>query len=297
MTILVATDGSDSSVAAAHAAGALHAVAGTPDAAVVVVHAFHEGLLSIIDMPLPAEVAKRRLEDEIEAALSAARSPLSTRGIDVVDVVDDGPAAEVILRTARERGATTIAIGRRGLNATQRLFMGSVSARVLHHADCEVILTPEGAALASDRWPERILVGTDGSPAAVAAAQRAAQIAKARGSGVRLVTAATFPWQYTTSAAAAGLDLQKYLDHAAEAALAPARAVLAEADVASGESIFYGQPADSILDAAGDWQADLIVLGRRGLGAVARFLLGSVSHRVATHADVAVLVVPPAPAG
>jgi nucleotide-binding universal stress UspA family protein len=37
--------------------------------------------------------------------------------------------------------------------------------------------------------------------------------------------------------------------------------------------------------------ADLIVMGAKGLGAIARFLLGSVSTRVVQHANCSVLVV------
>lgn len=53
-----------------------------------------------------------------------------------------------------------------------------------------------------------------------------------------------------------------------------------------------GAIAESILDAADDVDADVVVMGTRGLGGVKSFLLGSVSHAVVQHADRAVLVVP-----
>lgn len=53
-----------------------------------------------------------------------------------------------------------------------------------------------------------------------------------------------------------------------------------------------GATAQSILAVADELDADLVVLGTRGLGAVKSFLLGSVSHDVIQHADRAVLVVP-----
>lgn len=52
-----------------------------------------------------------------------------------------------------------------------------------------------------------------------------------------------------------------------------------------------GTPAEVILAAAGKEKADLIVLGSRGLGPVKELLLGSVSHRVVTHASCPTLVV------
>jgi nucleotide-binding universal stress UspA family protein len=50
--------------------------------------------------------------------------------------------------------------------------------------------------------------------------------------------------------------------------------------------------ARAILDAAADVDADVIVCGTRGRGAVRSFLLGSVSHELVQHADRPVMVVP-----
>jgi len=52
-----------------------------------------------------------------------------------------------------------------------------------------------------------------------------------------------------------------------------------------------GKPAEEIMKAAVEHDADLIVMGAQGLGAIDRFLLGSVSTRVVQHATCAVLVV------
>jgi nucleotide-binding universal stress UspA family protein len=52
-----------------------------------------------------------------------------------------------------------------------------------------------------------------------------------------------------------------------------------------------GRPAEEIMKVASKHHADLIVMGAKGLGAIARFLLGSVSTRVVQHASCAVLVV------
>lgn len=54
-----------------------------------------------------------------------------------------------------------------------------------------------------------------------------------------------------------------------------------------------GDPANEILDAAEDYNADIIVVGARGLSAIPRFLLGSVSDYVCRHAHESVLVVRP----
>jgi nucleotide-binding universal stress UspA family protein len=57
------------------------------------------------------------------------------------------------------------------------------------------------------------------------------------------------------------------------------------------EAVRLGKPADEILTVAKQHRADLIVTGAKGLGAIGRVLLGSVSTRVVQHADCSVLVV------
>lgn len=52
-----------------------------------------------------------------------------------------------------------------------------------------------------------------------------------------------------------------------------------------------GHPGPKIRDFAQEWEADLIILGRRGLGGVSEILLGSVSNYVLHHAHCSVLVV------
>lgn len=51
------------------------------------------------------------------------------------------------------------------------------------------------------------------------------------------------------------------------------------------------EPASAILALADDTEADLIVVGSRGLGRTARFLRGSVSSRIANHATTTFMVV------
>jgi nucleotide-binding universal stress UspA family protein len=56
-----------------------------------------------------------------------------------------------------------------------------------------------------------------------------------------------------------------------------------------------GDPVEEILALAHELQADMIVMGTHGYGVVQRFLMGSVSDRVAHRAASAVMIVRPAP--
>ena len=51
-----------------------------------------------------------------------------------------GNPADVIVQEAEESGADLIVVGTRGLGATRRAFMGSVSTNVVHHAPCDVLV-------------------------------------------------------------------------------------------------------------------------------------------------------------
>jgi nucleotide-binding universal stress UspA family protein len=74
------------------------------------------------------------------------------------------------------------------------------------------------------------------------------------------------------------------------AALATAAGLDARGEVA--ESTYEGT-AHAILDVVAEQGAGVVVLGARGLSAFRSFVLGSVSHAVAQHAHVPVLIVPP----
>ena len=52
-----------------------------------------------------------------------------------------------------------------------------------------------------------------------------------------------------------------------------------------------GEPAEAILDAAEKTEADLIVVGNKGMTGARRFLLGSVPNNVSHHAPCSVLIV------
>jgi nucleotide-binding universal stress UspA family protein len=56
--------------------------------------------------------------------------------------------------------------------------------------------------------------------------------------------------------------------------------------------VWEGDPAESIIEAAGAEDAEVIVLGSHARGRIGRLLRGSVSHRVVRDAGIPVVVVP-----
>lgn len=132
----------------------------------------------------------------------------------------------------------------------------------------------------------RIVVGVDGSPSATQALRWAVAQSALTGQAVEAVAC----WEYPTAAAwtASGL-----FDWAADAAAILQAAVAEVAADGTGvpvsQTVLRGHGASVLVDLSAD--ADLVVVGSRGLGGFDGLLLGSVSQHVATHAHCPVVVV------
>lgn len=97
---------------------------------------------------------------------------------------------------------------------------------------------------------------------------------------------------YPGAAAWAGKEVvHKYYEDEGNAALAPAAAVLEQEGVAFERVLRVGDPAREIVKFAGDWQADLIAIGRHGHTALQVWLMGSVAQKVIATSSVPVLLV------
>ena len=134
--------------------------------------------------------------------------------------------------------------------------------------------------------PSRVLLATDGSNDAKAAARWLRSLPLPANREVMVVTVVNPP--------RIALAVNELGDlHGALVAEARRLADNTAAELMTTRAVgrvVEGDPRHEILAAARQWSADLIVLGARGRGAVARFLLGSVSIDVARHAESPVLV-------
>jgi nucleotide-binding universal stress UspA family protein len=142
---------------------------------------------------------------------------------------------------------------------------------------------------------DRIVVGTDGSDTATEAVKTAIELAKISKAKLEIVSAYEPIPQDRLKQEVEGIpgdiaqvinpreDVQLVLDRAA------AEAKKAKVDVVTHPR--EGDPADAILDVAEEIDADLVLVGNKGMTGARRFLLGSVPNKISHHSPCDVWIV------
>jgi nucleotide-binding universal stress UspA family protein len=139
-----------------------------------------------------------------------------------------------------------------------------------------------------------IVVGTDGSKTATEAVREAVDVAKAVGARLELVSAYAPVSEQRLRAerrsAPAGVQATNPRRET-EALLDDAADIAREAQVEFNTHAREGDPTDAILDVAEEQNADLVIVGNKGMTGAKRFMLGSVPDRVSHHSPCSVLIV------
>jgi len=201
------------------------------------------------------------------------------------------PASEIVPEAERI-GCDLIITGSRGRGPLATMLLGSVAAEVVDRAPCPVLVA---------RLPlmRRILLADDGSSPSAAAVKVAATWPIFKGVPATAVSVA--PVYAITGAGpikhedakqsyAEGVDALRGIhgliaDDAAK--------TLTDAGVSAEPETRFGDPAEEIIGAAFEHEADLIVMGSRGQTGFERLVMGSVARNVLTHAPQSVLIVHP----
>jgi nucleotide-binding universal stress UspA family protein/predicted transcriptional regulator len=195
-----------------------------------------------------------------------------------------GAPADALMWRAAD-WADLIVVGSHGRSAFGRLFLGSVSRKVVTEARCSVrVARPPIGKGGKDDQSARIIIGLDGSSCARAAVEAVAARAWPAGAEARVVTATKPFHMYGETPAMQESRVRGFQD--------AAMAELSEAGLATSSKMIEGDPKSTLIGEANAWGADCIFVGSRGLsGALQRFFLGSVSTGVVTGASCSVEVV------
>ena len=285
MDVLVATDGSK------YGRWELNWVAAFPFVEPVKVMALHVLDLSVL-RPLRGPFLSQgnserysqkeiqRMEARSATALKEASQQFALLKLKGTARMEQGAVAPTILKRAPKRDGLLV-VGSQGLDALDRFMLGSVSTNLVQHATCPVLVVKNEAAPL-----RRIALATDGSNASAKA--------------LEFVLATCRPDRSTSEGGRVPIHLSviHVMQFSNYEELKETRTLLRQsvrklikAGFTAEAVCQLGNPAQEIMKAATKQHADLIVMGAQGLGAIARFLIGSVSTRVVQHSSCSVLVV------
>jgi nucleotide-binding universal stress UspA family protein len=290
MNVLVATDGSK------YGHWGLNWVATLPLVQPPRVTALHVLDSAWLRGPFRTKPEIQRMEASSARTLKRAKQQLAALKLKGTARKEQGAVAPTILKRAPPNRDGLLVVGSQGLNALDRIMLGSVSTILIQQATCPVLVVKGDAApvrritLATD--------GSDGSAKALAFVLSRFLPDRLTGKGKQvpihlsvihvmvpdslapITIKSTIPWIKSQAQKEAG---RRLVEQSVQK--------LIKAGFTAEPVCLRGKPAEEIMKVAGKHHADLIVMGAQGLGAIDRLLLGSVSTRVVQRTNRAVLVV------
>ena len=286
--IVVAVDGSDASLAAVRWAART---------AVQRRKALHVAAFWEFPAMIPGayeRAVREALRGEVEDRLSGARKLVaeSAPELQFTQEAYEGQPAKGLIAISQD--AALVVMGARGLGLVSGALLGSVSAAVLGHATCPVVIVREDMPLQTVDAHAPVVVGIDGSDTSQQAAEVAFQEANARGVGVRAVSSWLDGNIYASSAALhAASAYAEMLQREQEAMLEKFMHGLSRRypDIALERVVSQGRPADALARAAES--AQLLVVGSHGRGGFMATVLGSTSRALLQKSPCPLMVVRP----
>ncbi len=276
--ILVAVDGSESSLNALRQTFPLARAEGSTIRVVAVVPPY-EGELRLVGVrqnvaEMMSEPYVNALKDALELAEAA--------GVRVEANLEHGEPHEIIVELAEAQQCDLIVVGVRGCNPADQVLLGSMTARVIGYSHTDILVVPKDSSMGLNH----ILVSVDGSESSKGAMKSAIDFHRAYGSAVKVIAVADVPPHiYGVDPSVADVLIGK-----ARKDLEEVTAAAEEAGIRVEPLLREGDPAEIITQLAQEMKSDLIVMGSHGRTGLRRLLMGSVTERVVGHAGCPVLV-------
>ncbi|HEX2747285.1 MAG TPA: universal stress protein [Verrucomicrobiales bacterium] len=283
MKLLAGYDASPAAVAAVHDLQN----AGLPESGEALLLGFSDLFLPPVppdapfnSMEINAVAARREAEVRRDALLAETQNAAlllkeSLPGWTVRAEADiDAPASGLLSRAA-EWQPDLLCIGAPHSSRMERLFFGSVCARVVAHAACSVRI---GRTEGHGR-PLKLMLASDGSADSMAAADTI--LARRWPAGTEVVIVSVLDSRFTHFA---GTMLSPVAGEPEDGMLNGMTARFKEAGLAASFSTVSGVPKAELLKAAAEWGVHCIFAGASGSGALERLIMGSVSSALAERA-------------
>ncbi|MEJ5997818.1 universal stress protein [Corynebacterium sp. H130] len=206
--------------------------------------------------------------------------------------IAEGSPIDLLLDMSKT--VTMIVMGSRGLGGLSGMVMGSVSAAVVSHAECPVVVVREDNPVDESTKYGPIVVGIDGSVVSEKATQYAFAEAAARGAELHAVhTWMDMQVQASLAGLAAAQQQWKVVEEEQHVLLAERLAGFQDEypNVAVKKIVTRDRPVRALCDAAEG--AQLLVVGSHGRGGFKGMLLGSTSRALLQSAPCPMMVVRP----
>lgn len=243
------------------------------------------------EMPVDIRLFEEQ-RDQAEKDLATARERARAAGVPAEASIRGGHPAREILAVADEFHADLVVIGTHGRGGVEHLLLGSVAEKVMRKAPCPVMVVPAATGPGSDVRFSRVLCPIDGSASSSDAVSYAVSLARDTDGRLILVSVVE---PVPAGGEFGALDTEEYQ----RLGEAHAQALLTNAypDVRGWcqveQVVAHGKASDAILETAKNMQADVIVMGVRGRGAIDLMAFGSTTNDVIRRATRPVLAVHP----
>jgi nucleotide-binding universal stress UspA family protein len=140
-TVLVGTDGSESSFRAVDRAAQVARDAGATLVLVTAYHPMSAREQEAAAQALGGEAYKVSGSAPAEDVLRAACERATAAGVEKTETLAlEGDPVDEIARVSKERDVDLVVVGNRGLNSLAGRLLGSVPANISHRADCDVLI-------------------------------------------------------------------------------------------------------------------------------------------------------------
>jgi nucleotide-binding universal stress UspA family protein len=229
---------------------------------------------------------RRELARRGEQISALAVERLREAGIPCRVVIMRGNPEFLISFAARKWPADLILVRAHNRKDFRNRLLGSVAKSVVESAPCSVeVIRPQDAA-DSQRGP-RILLATDGSEGSLAASHAIAEMTWPDDTEIKVVSVVS---ALKYSLEEIGLSRGTHSEQA-HRAVDDALQILASTQLKVSGEVITGKAARKIIEHAGHWKADLVVLGANQSRGIKGLLLGSTSAAVANQAHCSVRVI------
>lgn len=285
--ILLCIDGSEPAMSATHLAADL---AGRTKAQVDVVHVLDPMVAAsptnfAPEADLSGGLLLEYAQEGQQAVLQNAGKIFDQAHVSYRTHAEIGQPVHRIHEVATEQKSDLIVIGSRGLSTWPAILLGSTSEGVARHAPCPVLVVR-----GEPRGFSHLMIASDSSEGSVHAVRAGMEFAKAYSAEVSVLNVFQ-PHVVYPGVSNDSLDSEVYAAQVRDAIAHQVDPIAREAGISFRLCQEVGHPAEVLVGFAEIQNADLIVVGSRGLGGFKGLLLGSVSARVLHHAHCSILVV------